>query len=143
VLASCRSAADALESGRTLGSLTGAFLASGSKAVIATLWEVDDATTAAFMEQLYYEIGRGAPASEALRRTKLRLSDDPAWRNPSLWSGYVLIGESATPLVERALPVRSLAIGAAVLVAGGLAWLVVRRGQRRVRAGSEPTATLL
>jgi tetratricopeptide (TPR) repeat protein len=141
VLAACRSAADALESGRTLRSLTGAFLASGSKAVIATLWEVDDATTAAFMEQLYYEIGKGAAASEALRRVKLRLREDAAWKNPALWSGYVLIGESETPLVRRTIPVRALAIGGAgVLVAGLVAWLVLRR---RFGAGSEPDASRL
>jgi CHAT domain-containing protein len=129
VLAACRSAADVLGGGRALNSLTGALLASGSQAVLATLWEVDDATTAAFMEQFYYEIGRGMGAAEALRAVKLRLSEDPAWVDPSLWSGYVLIGEAREPLVPARMGARGLVvIGAgALLMAGGLAWLAARR----------------
>jgi tetratricopeptide (TPR) repeat protein len=127
VLAACHSAANALESGRALSSLTGAFLAAGSKAVIATLWDVDDATTAAFMEQLYYEIGQGAAPSDALRRVKLRLSADPKWSNPAAWSGYVLIGEAHTPLVRSPMRV-PMFLGALVVVTmGAVIWLWTRR----------------
>jgi CHAT domain-containing protein len=128
VLAACRSAADVLGGGRALNNLTGALLASGSKAVLATLWEVDDATTAAFMEQFYYEIGRGSGAAEALRAVKLRLRADSAWTDPSLWSGYVLIGEAREPLVPERFGARVIAlIAGVVLVAGAVTWLALRR----------------
>jgi CHAT domain-containing protein len=127
ILAACHSAADVLENGRALGSLTGAFLAAGSNAVIATLWDVDDTTTAAFMEQLYYEIGQGSPAAEALRRVKVRLSGDPRWSNPSSWSGYVLIGDAHSPLVRGSVLTR-IVIAALLLLALAIsAWLWARR----------------
>jgi tetratricopeptide (TPR) repeat protein len=101
VLAACRTAVDAEDDaagGGALASLTGAFLAAGSRGVVATLWDVDDAATAAFMAQLYDRLGRGDPPAEALRRAKLRLRADPRWNHPRLWAGYVLVGEA--PPVE-------------------------------------------
>ncbi len=101
VLAACRTAAgrDTVESART--TLTGAFLLSGSSAVLATLWDVDDATTRAFMEQFYFELGGGRRPSEALSRAKRTFLADPDWNDPSLWAAYVLIGDSA-PVGRRA-----------------------------------------
>lgn len=112
VLAACRTALGASgEDGRALASLTGAFLAAGSPAVVATLWDVGDAATAAFMEQLYHQLGRGHPPAEALRRAKLRLRADPRWDRPALWSAYVLVGETG-PVV----PSRTPWIAAAILL---------------------------
>jgi CHAT domain-containing protein/tetratricopeptide (TPR) repeat protein len=105
VLAACRSALDSQNGenagadGGALASLTGAFLAAGSRGVVATLWDVDDAATAAFMAQLYDRLGRGDPPALALRRAKLRLRADPRWNHPALWAGYILVGE-APPVVS-------------------------------------------
>ena len=129
VLAACRSAAGALEGGRALATLTGALLAAGSQAVVATLWDVDDTTTAAFMEQFYYEVGRGAGAAEALRRVKQRLSAEEPWRNPALWAGYVVIGDGSAPLVARGTPPLA-GIGLAAAAMAALAWLLVARRSR-------------
>lgn len=116
VLAACRTGAPTPGGGgRSLASLTGSFLAAGSPAVIATLWDVDDATTAAFMEQLYAQLGRGAPPAEALRRAKLRLRAEPGWDRPSLWSAYVLVGE-AGPVASRSR--ERLALGAGLVLLG-------------------------
>lgn len=94
VLAGCRTAlGPGSQEGDALSSLTGAFLASGSPGVLATLWEVGDDATAAFMEQLYHELAKGRRPAEALRRTKLRFRQDPRWNRPELWAGYVLVGE--------------------------------------------------
>lgn len=94
VLAGCRTAlGPGGREGDALSSLTGAFLASGSAGVLATLWEVGDDATAAFMEQFYYELGKGRRPAEALQRTKRRFREDPRWKRPDLWAGYVLIGE--------------------------------------------------
>jgi CHAT domain-containing protein/Tfp pilus assembly protein PilF len=126
VLAACRTAIGTGEDGQALASLTGAFLAAGSRAVVATLWDVGDAETAAFMEQLYYELGRGLPPAEALREAKRRLRADPRWNRPSLWAGYVLIGEA--PAVVPGRPSWAMGIaGAAIL--GLLAFLIWRRSK--------------
>lgn len=130
VLAGCRTAlSPGSQEGDALSSLTGAFLASGSPGVLATLWEVGDDATAAFMEQLYHELGKGRRPAEALRRTKQRFREDPRWNRPELWAGYVLIGE--VPRVAYNHRAR-YAIGALLLAAIALTpvfldWRVARR----------------
>ena len=119
VLAACRTAlGSGGEDGRALASLTGSFLAGGSAAVVATLWDVGDAATAAFMEQLYAELGKGLPPAEALRRAKLRLRADPRWNRPALWAGYVLAGDG-----EPVAPRRG--VRAAGWIVGGMGAAVV------------------
>ncbi len=103
VLAACSTALGPEENGQALASLTGSFLAAGSRAVVATLWEVGDAATAVFMEQFYWELSRGLTPAEALREAKRRLRADPRWNRPALWAGYVLIGD-APPLVPKRRP---------------------------------------
>jgi tetratricopeptide (TPR) repeat protein len=132
VLAACRTALGSGEEGRALASLTGSFLAAGSPSVVATLWDVGDASTAVFMEQLYAQLGRGRTPAEALRRAKLRLRADPRWNRPSLWAGYVLVGDG-----PRVAP-RRWPWGAAILVLLGLGGLVALRlsGRRARRSRS-------
>lgn len=129
VLAACRTAlsTEGEENGGALVSLTGSFLAAGSPAVVATLWEVGDATTAVFMEQLYAGLGRGLPPDEALRQAKLRLRADPRWNRPTLWSGYVLVGEGAPVAPGQ----RRWIWGAVVALVLGLAGIVAYRVTRR------------
>ncbi|HEY3569958.1 MAG TPA: CHAT domain-containing tetratricopeptide repeat protein [Thermoanaerobaculia bacterium] len=124
VLAACRTALGPGEDGQALASLTGAFLAAGSRGVVATLWDVNDATTAAFMEQFYWQLGRGLTPAEALRETKRRLRADPRWRRPALWAGYVLIGDPPA-VAERRLPgIWALGLAlAAVTILIGWRWL--------------------
>lgn len=126
VLAACRTAGESRAEGRALASLTGSFLAAGTSAVLATLWDVGDEATAAFMDQFYFQLGRGFSPARALRRTKERLRRDPQWRSSSRWAAYVLIGE-APPLTTRwRIPTWSW-----VLVAILLGVLVARRRRRR------------
>ncbi|HYN22194.1 MAG TPA: CHAT domain-containing tetratricopeptide repeat protein, partial [Thermoanaerobaculia bacterium] len=140
VLAACRTALaprDGEDSG-ALVSLTGSFLAAGSSAVLATLWDVGDAAAAVFMEQLYAQLGRGLPPEEALREAKLRLRADPRWNRPSLWAGYVLIGE-APPVAP---PRKKLWLaGAAVLALLGLAGLAASSRRLTRRRGSRIPAS--
>lgn len=124
VLSSCRSALGAIEDGRALASLTGAFLAAGSSAVVATLWDVEDTASAVFMEQFYHQLSRGFTVAEALRRAKLRLRADPRWNRSSLWAAYALVGDGSAVVAGRGIPVRAWALGAFVALIGG--WMVWR-----------------
>ena len=118
VLAACRTALGSSgEDGRALASLTGSFLAAGSPAVVATLWDVGDAATAAFMDQLYGQLGRGHPPAEALRQAKLRLRADPRWNRPALWSAYVLVGEAGPVVPSRTPWIVAAAVLAILLLA--------------------------
>jgi CHAT domain-containing protein len=53
--------------------LATAFLAAGATAVIGTRWPVDDDTTAALALRIHYQLQRGYPPAEALRRAQLDL----------------------------------------------------------------------
>jgi len=96
VLAACRTAGFSGERDAALSGLTGSFLLSGSQSVVATLWDVGDDVTRAFMEQFYYGLNAGLRTDIALARAKRALIADPAWNDPSIWAAYVLIGDPTT-----------------------------------------------
>jgi tetratricopeptide (TPR) repeat protein len=125
VLAACRTALGPGEDGQALASLTGSFLAAGSRAVVATLWEVGDAATAVFMEQFYGELARGHAPAEALRRAKRTLRDDPRWDRPTLWSGYVLVGDAPAVVPGRRLWMWGVGV---ILMVAVLAWWTLTPG---------------
>ncbi len=128
VLAGCQTAEADEGDGRALSSLAAAFLAAGSDAVLATLWEVGDEETAVFMEQLYHELGRGRRPADALRRVKQRLRASAGWGAPHLWSGYVLLGDAA-PVVRSRRWLWVLSASAMAAALGAWRW-------RRRRASS-------
>jgi hypothetical protein len=139
VLAACRSALGWGEGASSLTSLTGSFLAAGSAGVVATLWDVGDLAAATFMEQFYYELGRGSAPAAALRAAKLRLRRDPRWVEPMLWAPYVLVGLPPPVAGRGAAAVVGWVTGALALAALAAA-LLLRRGFRG--AGSRSLAAL-
>ena len=133
VLAACRSALGEVEDGRAFASLTGSFLAAGSSAVVASLWDVGDEASAVFMEQFYYQLSRGYPPAKALRRAKLRLRSDPTWNRPDLWAAFILIGDA--PRLVRA---PNLFLWGLIATALGLGGLAVFRSVRARSGRSAP-----
>jgi CHAT domain-containing protein len=67
--------------------LTYGFLANGSNTVIASLWPVEDALTARFMEEFYSAYRTSGRASEALRIAQLRTRGAAG---ESVWSSFVV-----------------------------------------------------
>lgn len=123
VLAACRSALGGVEDGRAFASLTGSFLTAGSSAVLASLWDVGDEASAAFMSQLYYQLGRGHSPASALRLAKLRLRADPAWDRPDLWAAFILIGDAPGRTPRRTIPRWAWIAAALAALAGVWKWL--------------------
>jgi CHAT domain-containing protein len=72
-ISACRSAGERLYAGEGLIGFAWAFMRAGARQVIAGLWDVDDQSTAALMEDLYAGIARGDAAPAALRKAKLAL----------------------------------------------------------------------
>jgi CHAT domain-containing protein len=106
VLSSCESGGGRALSGEGLAGLSTAFLAAGSRTVVATLWPVDDTVTGLFVEQFYLRLERGDDAGEALRFAQERLRRARATAHPFYWAGFVLAGEAGThpELQSRAFP---------------------------------------
>jgi len=80
--------------------LTRAFLSAGSAAIMATLWEVDDASTAELMQQFYTRLraSSGARAeAAALAEAQRRLRATEHYRHPYYWAPFVLVGTNRPP----------------------------------------------
>jgi tetratricopeptide (TPR) repeat protein len=71
--------------------LTYGFLANGSNAVVASLWPVEDALTARFMEEFYGAYRASGRAADALRVAQLR---SRASVGTSVWSSFVVRASS-------------------------------------------------
>ena len=95
-LSACRSAGARAYAGEGLLGFAWAFLLSGADNVIAGLWNVEDASTAALMVHLYEGLQAGQRPDEALRNAKLRLlRSDSAYRKPFYWAPFLIYSQRA------------------------------------------------
>jgi CHAT domain-containing protein/Tfp pilus assembly protein PilF len=72
--------------------LTRAFLSAGASNVIATLWEVNDSSTARLMRNFYNKISETSPPLSLAIAQRSMLHGDSAHRHPYYWSAFVVIG---------------------------------------------------
>jgi CHAT domain-containing protein/Tfp pilus assembly protein PilF len=72
-LSACKSAGAKAYSGEGLMGFAWAFLQAGAQNVIASLWDVDDASSVEIMRRLYKEIVAGQTPAQSLRAAKLAL----------------------------------------------------------------------
>lgn len=73
--------------------LAGMAIRSGARSTLATLWSVNDSSTAALMAEFYNELSNGElTKAEALRRAQLKILQTPEYSHPYFWSAFVLIG---------------------------------------------------
>lgn len=93
-LSACRTGLGRLTGGEGLIGLTRAFHYAGTPAVVASLWNVNDAATADLMKSFYQNLRAGLPKDEALRRAKLQLLRGKSrhWEHPYFWASFVLVG---------------------------------------------------
>lgn len=133
VLSSCESAKGRVLSGEGVQGLTSAFLAAGARAVVATLWPVDDAVTARFMEIFYTELARGRTAAEAVAQAQAVLRHDSLTAHPFYWAGFVLVGDGGLQLTFTPKSRSWLRWTAAALFLAALA-LAAAPGGRRSRS---------
>jgi CHAT domain-containing protein len=97
-LSACDTANGKLEGEEGVTSLLQAFLLAGAKSVLASVWKVDDASTATLMKQFYTHIAEGEGEATALRDAELDLLnqlDNPA---PAYWAGFILTGDGSRPI---------------------------------------------
>ena len=128
ILSACDTARGRLVRGEGVQSFSHAFLASGARSTITTLWHVGDRPTENFMQVLYHHLQQGTTRDEALRRAKLQfLHSGLDVAAPHVWAAFVLTGDGLRP-VPRA--VSWYAIMVVVLVLATLVAMAVRRWQR-------------
>ena len=93
VLSSCESGLGQAAPGREVSSLASAFLSSGASSVVATLWRVEDAPSAAFFQKFYPHLLKNQSISTSLRQARLECLADPLLKEPRTWGAYQLIGD--------------------------------------------------
>ncbi|MGK7945061.1 MAG: CHAT domain-containing protein, partial [Microcystaceae cyanobacterium] len=90
ILSACETARG--DSRATLG-LAGMAVRSGSRSTLATLWYVDDQSTAQLMTQFYDILGNQAISkAQALRQAQLFLINSEQYHHPYYWGAFVLVG---------------------------------------------------
>lgn len=94
VLSACSTALGKEIKGEGIIGLTRGFMYAGSPRVVASLWKVDDAATAALMTIFYrkMQVDNLRPAA-ALRAAQIEMMKQPRWRSPYFWAPFVLHGE--------------------------------------------------
>jgi CHAT domain-containing protein/Tfp pilus assembly protein PilF len=94
VLSACQTALGREVRGEGFVGLTRGFMYAGARRVAASLWEVDDESTAELMKRFYRAMLKdGRRPADALRAAQLELSRHPRWAAPFYWAGFVLQGE--------------------------------------------------
>jgi CHAT domain-containing protein len=89
-ISACYGAGSRAYSGEGLVGLAWAFLRAGAHNVIASLWEVTDASTEQLMDRFYDELDQGRSPDAALRAAKLSLLHGSAFHNPFYWAPFQL-----------------------------------------------------
>ncbi|MBI3951458.1 MAG: CHAT domain-containing protein [Acidobacteria bacterium] len=100
--------------GEGLASLTRSLFYVGTPAVIISLWDADDSSTAEFMKAFYQRLRAGQSLQAALREAKLQLRQQAPYQHPTYWARFVLIGDGGSNI-----EVSSVAQGV-VLLSGAL-----------------------
>ncbi|WP_373535921.1 CHAT domain-containing protein [Microcoleus sp.] len=90
VLSACETASG--DNRAALG-LAGAAIRSGARSTVATLWQVNDESTAIFMTEFYRQLAASKTTkAEALRNAQLTLLQNQEYKNPYYWAAFILVG---------------------------------------------------
>ncbi len=94
VLSACRTGLGKEVQGEGLMSLTRGFMYTGAARVLVSLWDVNDASTAALMTRMYQGIlqDKLSPAA-ALRKAQNALRQEAQWAAPYHWASFTIHGE--------------------------------------------------
>jgi CHAT domain-containing protein len=73
--------------------LAGLAVRSGARSTLATLWSVNDRSTASLMVEFYRELGQpGVTKAQAVRNAQLTLLKQPQYEHPYYWAPFILLG---------------------------------------------------
>ena len=74
--------------------LAGVAIKAGARSALATLWPVHDRATADLMAQFYQQLRDhpGRSKAKALQQAQLKLLHTRRYRDPKLWSPFLIIG---------------------------------------------------
>jgi CHAT domain-containing protein len=94
VLSACETGTGRLQGEEGIMNLARAFLTAGARSVVASLWDVEDRSTATLMEDFYQHLAKGESIAIAIRSSQvdfIKTFGEKA--NPYLWAGFEVIGD--------------------------------------------------
>ena len=98
-LSACDTGVGKLQGEEGVTDLAEAFLVSGARSVVASLWNTDDTFTHALMDQFYTHIMEGMDQASALQRAKLDLLAKYGNEvSPYYWAAFFLTGDGGSPI---------------------------------------------
>jgi len=103
VLSACDTASGEQQSGEGLFGLQRALSVAGARTTLLSLWKVDDAATAYFMQRYYTLLQQGKGRMEALLAVQQEFRTDPPrkeWSDYRFWAAWQLVGDSG-PIPSR------------------------------------------
>jgi CHAT domain-containing protein len=135
-LSACETALGQHVTGEGMIGLARAFFYAGASAVLASLWNVNDASTATLMTAFYERVRAGDPLDVAAQRAKLALLAGDRYAHPYHWAPFVLSGHAGARLELADLPApigtASALAGVAILIVATLAVWALRRRRARL-----------
>ncbi len=97
-LSACQTGRHIVGGGDELLGLMRAFLGAGASSLVATLWAVEDESTAQLMATFYGQLAAGLGKGAALRQAQLSLlastGKNDRYRHPYYWAPFFLVGDT-------------------------------------------------
>ncbi|PHS04221.1 MAG: hypothetical protein COA88_14175 [Kordia sp.] len=130
VLSACKTNDGKLAEGEGVLSLSRGFFQTGTKSVIASLWNVDDKATANIIVDFYKNLKKKQTKSKALRNAKLSYLNNSSLSesSPYYWASLVFLGENNAIELPKRSYLRDYIISLGILLLGIFYFLFKKRG---------------
>jgi CHAT domain-containing protein len=91
VMSACKTALGLSSTGAEIMGLNRAFLYAGSPSVVATLWNIEDKSTAVFMDIFYKNLKKNEDIADSLKNTQVEMIS--RGYEPYDWAAFILTGK--------------------------------------------------